>query len=515
MARTFNPLSARNVNRRFNVTGAQVAEMVEKLAASKRARVVREKSDFDPRRLEYLLRAPLVSSGAYAWPLATIMAARDAQIAGRFALPARLAEALNTDDALFTARSIRLAPVQSLDVKMTPGRGPKADKIADEADALFGMKGLAFSSETENTIRTHLVDHGVAFAAINWTARADGSRLDPTITAWPIEHVWWDAVANCYVTQVRRVESDPEPTAGALHPYAKSLGGGAVEPIIHGNGRWIVFSKSELLPHRSADATLLPAALVWPCHAFANRDRRKGSASHGNAKVVGTLPQDVATTDPNADGTQEAEAFMTFLEAIASQDTPFGIKPFGSTVEILANPSNMWQVFSELAKDSEKAAARIYLGTDGVLGAQGGAPGVDISELLGVATSKTQSDLSCIARCMQSGGIDVWTALNFGDNRQAPGRAYVFPDPDESRVREDFAKRNAAFNADVAASKANGFVVDQPLVDRLAELHGVPAPRLPAPSDTATSSPTTTPANDVAASRGHLVARMPSRLPRP
>jgi hypothetical protein len=513
MARARNPFSNRNQSAKF--TGAEVAAYVAKhgdlttLAASKRARIVRERGEFDSRALAQLLRAPIVSSGAYSWSLEQIVAARDAQMAGRFALPARLAESFNTDDALFTARSVRLAPVQSLGVKIAEGRGPKSDKIADEADALFGAKGIALSSDTENSIRSCLVDHGVAFGAISWTARADGSRIDPVLNAWPIEFVWWDAVANCYVTQVRRPLSDPEPTPRNLFGGAGAIGPGSmIEPILHGNGRWVVFTKSEILPHRSADATLLPAALVWPCHAFANRDRRKGSASHGNAKVVGELPENVAATDEHGEPTDEAEAFMELLAAIASQDSPYGLKPSGSKVEILANPSNMWQVFSELAKDAEKAAARIYLGTDGVLGAQGGAPGVDISELFGVATSKVQSDLACIQRGSQSGLIDVWAAVNFGDSKAAPSREYVFPDPDESRVREDFAKRNAAFNADVAQYKNNGFVVDQPLIDRLAELHGVPAPKLPAqPGAPATG---TAPANDVAASRGHLVARMPA-----
>jgi hypothetical protein len=84
---------------------------------------------------------------------------------GRFRLPARLAESFGTDDALFTARGVRLAPVQSLSVKIEAGKGPKGDKQADEAEALFGSNGVAISSETDTTIRSHLADHGVAFGA--------------------------------------------------------------------------------------------------------------------------------------------------------------------------------------------------------------------------------------------------------------------------------------------------------------------------------------------------------------
>jgi len=419
-----------------------------------------------------------MSAGAYSWSLENIIAARDAQMAGRFALPARLSESFGTDDALFTARSVRLAPVQALSVRVEAAKGGKGDKIADEGDALFGNNGVAIGSETMSTIRSQLVDHGVAFGYNDWQPRGDGSRVDVVHRAWPIEFVSWDSVANCYVTQVRRPLCDLEPTAGNLWRSGGHAPGIGLEPIIHGNGRWVVYSKSELLPHRSTDATLLPAALVWPCHAFANRDWRKGSASHGNAKVVGELPDGVGLSDEDGTPTQEAATFLTLLQAIAAQDSPYGIKPFGSKVEVLTNTSAAWEVFAKLAESAERAAARIYLGTDGVLGAQGGAPGVDISALFGVATAKIQSDLACCERAIQSGVISPWAAINFGDDKLAPTRSYVFPDPDEAQVRADFAKRNAAFNADVSSYRSNGFVIDQSLINQLAELHGVPAPRL-------------------------------------
>lgn len=474
MPRPRNPLSKRNRNATF--TQDEVKRAVE-LAASKKARVVRYRGEFDLEKLAHLVRAPLTNSGAYAWSLAQIIAARDQQMAGRFALPARLAESFNTDDALFTARSVRLAPVQSLSVTIKAGRGPKADKIADEAEAQFGTKGLAWSSDTENSVRSQLVDHGVAFAATSWMPRADGSRWDMVINSWPIEHVWWDALANCYVTRTRRVECDPEPTIHNLHPSAVETGGD-IEPIIHGNGRWLVFKKSELMPHRSADATLLPVALLWPAHAFSNRDWRKGSAIAGNAKIVGEMPADTALTDEEGNPTAEAASFLQLLQALASQDQPFGIRPAGSKTEILANPSaNAWEVFARLSESSERAAARVYLGTDGILGTRGGAPGVDISELFGLATSKVQSDMTCIQRGLQD-GIEIWTGLNFGDSKQTPTREYVFPDPDLSRVREDFGNRNAAFLAALKAAKDAGYALTPEYTQQLADQYGVPVPPL-------------------------------------
>jgi hypothetical protein len=485
MAPPRNPLAKRNRNKSF--TGAEVAAVVERLAASKKARVVRKAEDFDAAKLRAFMRAPIAgSSDGGTWSIEQIIGARNAQMAGNFALPAKLAKAIGTDGALFTSRLARLAPVQSLSVKIEPGSGPKAAKIAEEAEALFGDHGIAISSATMTSIRQALVDHGVAFGVINSSPRDDGSRIDMTLSAWPMAWVRWDSLRDCYVTQVQELDEEPEPGA---RMFAGTVG--FEEPIVHGCGRWVVFAKSEIEPH-TLDAALLPAAMIWPRRAFAMRDWAKGSAVDGNAKVVGELPEGVALTDEDGNPTADAAAFMTLLEAIASQNSPFGIRPHGSTVEILHNESGAWEVFTKLTEVSERDAARIYLGTDGVLGAQGGAPGVDISALFGVASTKIQSDLTCIEGAIQSGLIVYWCAINFGDNKAAPTRRYIFPDPDESRVREDFAKRNAAFLADMDGYRRARFVVDQPLIDRVAELHGVPAPKLPAPSETAAPTPEAT-----------------------
>jgi hypothetical protein len=482
MPRRKDPFSIRNQTEKFTVQ--EVLKALEKrghrvdLAASKRARIIRDKGEFDVNRLRAIVRPPITPPAAYSWSIADIVNARDHQMAGRFRLPARLAESFGTDDALFTARKVRLSPIQSLDVKLVAGRGPKADKIADEADALFGRTGVAVSHETLRTVRSHLADHGVAFAAISWNVRADGSRVDVVLNAWPIEWVWWHEMANCYVTQIQRFEHEVDPTAGNLFHPSQSVGGSTIEPILHGNGRWVVFSKSEILPHR-LDAALLPASLVWARHAFANRDWAKGSAAHGNAKVVGELPEGTALSDEEGGLTAEAGAFLQLLSDVASQDSPVGIRPAGSKIDYLTNSSRAWEVWAQLVSGAERAAARIYLGNDGILGAQGGAPGVDIAQLMGVATGEVQTDLRCIEKALQTGLISPWCAVNWGDDKSAPTRSYVFPDLDYNQTKADFAARNSAFLDDMAKYKAAGFVLNQEFVNRIADEHGYQPPRSP------------------------------------
>lgn len=380
---------------------------------------------------------------------------------GQFATAAALAASMRTDDALAVARSNRLAPQRCLPVEIVPVKGARGKAIASEAEALYGQNGGAISAGTAADINGSLVDHGVAFAYNVTTPRDDGTRIDFEVHYWPIEHVRWDETTRGYRTRVQGELSE--------------------SPITHADGRWIIFQAHEHEPYKQ-EAAVLPGALVWARHAFAIRDWAKSSVAHGSAKVIGEMPAGVALQDANG-LTPEAAAMAELLRAIATSDAPVGIRPAGSKTEFLTNTSSAWQIFAELVTNAERAAARIYLGTDGTLGSVGGAPGVDVSQLFGVAATKVQGDLAAISRGLQTGSIDVWTAVNFGDSSLAPSRRYMIPDADEEAERASRGARLMAFFAAIDAARASGFVVDQKYADRLAEAFNVDAPSLPAETD--------------------------------
>lgn len=437
-------------------------------APSKRARKTRTAAEFDIAALMRSIQPPPGASGVYSWSLREIVNARNAQMAGQFALAARLAESMRTDDALFVAHANRLAPLRSIKVALVPAKGSGGAKIADEAEALFGQTGVGVSPDTMRDIHGCLVNHSVAFAIAVPTPRPDGSRVDYTLTYWPIEYVRWDAVRRSFKTVVY---GQPE------------------EFITHGDGRWVVFQEGEYEPFKNA--SLLAAAMVWARHAFAIRDWSKSSVAHGSAKVIGEMPAGVALQKADPEGnpvpTDEAAAMVELLRAIASSDAPVGLIPAGAKTNFLTNNSTAWQIFTELVLNAERSAARIYLGTDGTLGATGGAPGVDITALFGVATTKIQGDASCIERALQTGLIEVWTAVNFGDSKLAPYRRYMLPDSDADAERTSLEQRRAAFFADIKAAHDNAFDVTQDYVDSLAESYGIEAPSLPSE---ATKAPT-------------------------
>ncbi len=433
------------------------------MAASKRAKKIRQAGEFDLARLTAELKTPTFPSAVYSWKLPAIMAARNDQLAGQFEAPARMAKAMRTDPAIAVSYKNRLKPQQSLQVEIKPAKGSRAKAVAQEAEALFGQRGVGIRRGSLNKITGCLANHGIAIGCNVWTPRADGSRVDVEMRYWPIEFVRWDSTRDCLMTRI----SATQDIDGTVHDR-----GYAEIPIVHGDGRFVVFANHDVEPW-TEEACLLSGALVWAGHAFAMRDWNKGSASHGNAKVVGTLPESIPIDS------DEGAAFKELIKSIASDDSPAVLKPFGATLEYIMNGSRAYQVWSELSDTCKRTAARIYCGTDAFLGAQGGAPGVDVTALFGVAVTIVTGDLrDAIEPGILTGLIEPWCAVNFGDSSLAPSREYMIPDVDADAVRESFAKRQQAFFADIQAARGAGFNVDQEYVETVAAMYDVPVPQL-------------------------------------
>lgn len=454
-------------------------------ARSKAARSVRLAEEFNLSRLSHEIRSPKDGNGSInSWSLAQIFQAREEQMNGSFVRPARMAEQMRTDDALAVAFENRLAPQRCISVELTPAKGARAKAIAKEGEALFGPKGVGVTPEVMHDLTGCLVNHGIAVGYLIHTPREDGSRVDVSLYYWPIEYVRWDEFNQTFMAKCEPgsphtgdINADPSVTQ-------QQFISGTEVPIVHGDGRWVLFAKHSCKPFRHA--AILSACLVWARHAFALRDWAKGSVAHGNAKVIGEMPEGVSLQKDGA-LTSEAAAFLELLRAIGSADSPIGIRPAGSKTEFLTNNSSAWQVWSELVANADKAAARIYLGTDGTLGSQGGAPGIDITALFGVAATIVRGDLECLQRGIDTGVIQPWCAINFGDSSLAPSRRYVIPNEEEESVRENYSKRSKAFHDAVSDLRKNGFAVDQQIVESLANVYGIETPSLPEETEKAPS----------------------------
>jgi len=398
------------------------------------------------------VRPPRLRETPTTWELETIRDARDEQLRGRFAAPVALARAMRTDDAIFTARTNRVAPHDAIASRLVPADGRRGERCAARAaESVFVPRTVV------GGLLGTLVDHGVAVGYVEHEPNEDGTRIDFRLREWPLEFVDYDPQTERLRTRTRDASQ---------------------AEIVHGDGRWIVFRKHDLLPW-TIDATLLAAAFVWASHGGVLQDWNYSTRSHGLSKILGELPDGFAIAKGDGTLSNEASAYRDMLRDLMTGDAPAGVQPPGAKTTVLANTSGAWQVFSELALNREKAAARIYLGTDAHLGSVGGAPGVDIATLFGVSTTRLQGDLDALSSALNVGVYQPWAAVNDGDSRLAPRHEYVVPDPDEDAKHEQAAAKEQRLAEAIVRRREAGLVVNQQVVDDLALRFGVsPAPRL-------------------------------------
>lgn len=421
------------------------------MAKSKRAKKTRVESEFDPIRLAADLRSPYGSRSARPnWSREDVTAGKNAQMAGRFKLAAQLFDGMMSEGAVFGCLLNRLAPCQGLPTELkAPSESSKARRVLAEAEPLFGDGGFAVSRQTIWDIHRALVGHGYALGYNVITARPDGSRLDIELKPWPMEFTRYDEQTSTY--QVQTAESQ-----------------GRWETVQHGDGRFVVFAKRRLTPHR--DGAIIPLALDWLDTSLAKEDRGLVSMSHGSPKFIGEMPVGIPIDS------KEGKEFAAFL-ANLHETLPYGIAPGGGKIQMLANTSTAWQIFSETTKEALASVARVLLGNDGLIRA-GGGNYIKDGFIWGIRNDLVESDLKCIEEAIFTGTIQIWAALNFGTSDLAPYKRWLMPDVDEDQRRVSLAERTTAYHAALKAYRDAGMVVDQEFCDALAAEFGVRAGRL-------------------------------------
>jgi len=414
---------------------------------------VREAGEFGDAVKAMRARPPTRPEPQCLWSVDAIRAARDSQMRGDFRQPVAMATAMRTDDALFTAYANRVAPQSALATNLVA-----RDSARGKAVAARAALSVSAPRSTLKGIHGTLANHGVAIGYVEHAPNCDGTCVDVRLTEWPLEHVRFDATRETLVTTVR----------DGLQPV----------DIVHGDGHWIVFRSFGNRPW-TQDACVLPASLLWAAHAYGLADWAGASRAHGIARVIGELPEGVPIKDEDGNLSADATAFIEMLADIVTGEREAGMRPPGAKTDFLTNQSTAWQVFSELIQNREKAAARIYLGTDATLGSVGGAPGVDIAELFGVATTRLQGDLGVIESALSTGLYEPWTAINYGDSRYAPRLEYVLPDPDADAKRAENAKNRERLHDTLKRMREEKLIVTQDVVNALAVELGVsPAPEI-------------------------------------
>lgn len=412
------------------------------------------------------VKPPQRRTSPYSWSLQRIREVRDQQMRGCFDAPVRLAEAFRTDDALFTAYQARCATQSAIGLSWVEAAMLGASDTVKSAAALDRARiAIKAPQHVRQSILGTMANHGLAIGYVEQAVvdTASGPTVTFTLTEWPLEFV-------------RYIVTD-----GTLETRVKD--GGLPVKITHGDGRWIVFAKFGVLPW-TQDACLLPAALLWAAHAEGLADWAGASAAHGQPRVIGELPEGIPLGDGLGGLSPDAQKFLDLITDLINGDAAAGIRPFGAKTDWIANTSTAWQVFTELINNREGAAAKIYLGTDAILGARGGAPGVDVAALFGIATTRIQGDLEALERGYCEGLILPWCALHGIASDDAPRLVYELPDVDKDKRSEQEGAAITRLADAVDAMKRAGLEVSQSVLDALVRVLGVSVPCIPAAAET-------------------------------
>lgn len=207
----------------------------------------------------------------------------------------------------------------------------------------------------------------------------------------------------------------------------------------------------------------------WPARAFHKRDRQMSSETHGEGKFIATLPEGMTLSS------KQGLALKALALGMRKRRSG-GVMPAGASLELLEATGQMFQIFETAIKSLDKDIARSYLGQDGSLVNEGGNY-IKAAELAGVRYDLVEGDLSTARCALKTGFFRPWSIVNTGRDLDLVS-SWALPDPDKQANHVNYAARETAFNTAVAAYRANGFVVDQATVNRLAIEHGITAPKL-------------------------------------
>ena len=411
-------------------------------------------TEFSQARLTRRFR-PRPPSHFFGWDLDRARDARDAQMRGNYRVSAELAEATKIEPAIYAALLNRVTPHRGLPrvVRYSETTSGGGRRLLKEARHTFRKDGTAFPAGPVADSFERVAMLGQSVSQNIWNMREGSTRLDVHLEPWPMQHVYFDELA------------------GQLLACTEE----GLEPIVHGDGKWVVAELHSCKPWEWGAVKAL--AMPWSDLTFAKRDRAQHAEIHGLGKFVAELP-------PGFDMKSDEAALVDDLLQALETHQAGGVVPSGTIIKLLESMAAGWQIFRESISQSTSDAARVLLGQDSTITNAGGNY-IKAAQLFGVSQNIAEGDLGAQASAMTTGTMRPWSIFNIGEDVGLE-TAWLFPDPDEDARRSALAKRVSDYNGAIAAYRANGFIVDQEVADRLAEDYGVPRmvlePAAPAPA---------------------------------
>lgn len=406
------------------------------------------------------------------WTPTRMRAALDANDAGSFAGIVSLRSYLTRDARVGGqggARGQRISAPMGLDAYLelpeayesTDRRSP-AQRVLDAAKPI--LESGAFGPLVRAHLEGELADFGIGIGVVSWQPSGGGGEWTPTFTPWPLDAVRVDQVT------------------GTLFA---TFADGTEEPIVPGDGRWIVIRASLVRPWEMGAVRCICAPVLERC--YARRDASRASEAAGQSPLVGTAPRD-------ADKTTELPQFEAAMQGITTGKQGM-VKGEGFTVDRLWSKGDIADVFFRIAEIGSSDVAIGFLGTDATM-AKGttGTYGA-VSVLDGVRYDLVEADCAALrATWLQI--AEPFAVYNYARADLAPRLDIDVPDPEEdaheAAEHKEVRESRAAFFVELTSARAAGPVTPA-IVLEIAEAHDVDvsveyAAILASPATPATSS---------------------------
>lgn len=431
--------------------------------------------DFNPSAVAEPADAWPRTLGLSSWTKADVDAARADLSRGIFRRPVSLWRSAKTDAAIYAAALNRIAPMAGLPLELDAGcpdghaarPGGLGERAMAEASARFLGGECDIPFDVLADVNEELAVFGVSVCQVVRSQTDAGDRVNLRLENWPLEHT-------------QHYETAPD---GGRGLYASTTEGWV--PIVHGDGRWVVFSAHAQEPWNWG--ALIALSDVWASRAFARRDRSKSGESQGDSKWIATMPEGMSTKSP------EGKEMLAQVLALYNRRRAM-LKPFGSVIERNEAMSQNWQIFKEIISSDDSDAAKILLGQD-VSDTAVSSQRLSFAQLFGIRNDLVERDLTVMARQLNTGLIRPWQAMNFGRIDLVRGIAWRFPDFDQDQRRESLAKRELDLATIVKARRDAQLPVTQTWIDCLCRDLGVQTFVLPdlAASGSSVANPLATP----------------------
>lgn len=351
-------------------------------------------------------RQPRVSSFTGFDTVSSVKQALTSLENGIFGRAAQLVDVMTRDDRINGVVSTRIDALKGLQVEWEPGRGARADEVAEDIeDRWLFMWPEAEAGQLLFWGRMI----GIGIGQNVWHRSA--SEWRPRLRVWHPQFLTYRWETQSY--------------------WLRTADAKEVE-VVPGDGTWVVYAPYGL-ERPWMGALVRSLAVPWLIRQWAQRDRARWSELHGKGVWKGSVPMS------DADDQEKIDAFYEDIADLGRE--PIIILPRngdgeGYNLELLEANSRSWEGFASLISDMNTSIAIDVLGQNLSTEVKSGSyAAASVHER--VRQDKLESDAETLSTCAHDHTLAPWALYNYGDPNLAPWPRWKTEPPEDRKLKAD------------------------------------------------------------------------------